>query len=125
MISRDEVLMGRDKEFPLTPELEANLSGLLVALNKFRSAYGKPMTVSSGYRPGHYNKDAGGAKGSAHEVCLACDFHDSDGAIDAWALANIAFLEHAGLYLENPNNTNGWSHLSTRRPGSGKTVFNP
>lgn len=125
MISRDEVLMGRDQEFPLTPELESNLDALMTALNAFRTHYAVPMTVSSGYRPGHYNKDAGGAKNSSHTTCEACDFHDPSGLIDAYCTANLDILEECGLYLEDPGHTVGWSHLTTRAPASGKRVFIP
>jgi hypothetical protein len=51
MISRDEILMGRDKQAPLTGPMEVNLEKLLKAVNKFRAVWGKPMKVTSGYRP--------------------------------------------------------------------------
>lgn len=105
--------MGRDTEFPLTLELEDNLNKLLEVLNKFREAYGKAMTVSSGYRPGHYNTDAGGAKNSNHRFCRACDFHDPDGAIDTFATEcdKDGRLKAWGLWLESPAHTPGWCHL--------------
>lgn len=124
MISREEVLMGRDKEFPLTPALESNLQKLLIALNKFRTAYGKPMVVTSGYRPGHYNKDAGGALHSSHLTCEACDFSDPQGILDAFCMANLKLLEDCGLWLESPMNTVGWCHLQIR-PVPNKRVFLP
>jgi len=114
LITRDEILMNRDAEFPLTPELEANLANLLIALNKFREIYGIPMIVTSGYRPGHYNTDAGGAANSPHITCEACDFHDPDGAIDTYCTHNLNVLIECGLYLENPPDTIGWSHLQVR-----------
>ena len=83
------------------------------------------MIVSSGYRPGHYNKDAGGAKGSAHAVCLACDFKDPTGDLDQWCMDHLDVLEQCGLYLESPNHTLGWCHLTIRAPGSGDRVFIP
>lgn len=125
MISRDEVLMGRDKEYPLTPELEANLQALLKSLNQFRDLYGIPMIVSSGYRPGHYNTDAGGAKGSAHMMCEACDFRDSDGSLDFFCANRLDVLEQCKLYLEMPKNTPGWCHLTVRPPKSGNRIFIP
>lgn len=114
MITREEVLMGRDKEYPLTPELEANLTKLLVALNKFRAAYGKPMIVTSGYRPGHYNKNAGGSKRSSHLTCQACDFADPTGGLAAYCIENIELLAEIGLWLESPARTKGWIHLQIR-----------
>lgn len=123
MITRTEVLMGRDKEFPLTPALETNLSKLLIALNKVRAAYGKPMKVSSGYRPGRYNTAAKGAKASAHITCQACDFSDPTGDLDAWCMQNLALLSSCGLRLEHPDSTPGWCHLDIKF--NGKVVFKP
>lgn len=124
-ISRDEVLMGRDTEFPLTPELETNLIKLLEALNKIRDAYGKPLSVSSGYRPGHYNSDAGGAANSPHKSCEACDFHDPDRALTNWILFNKQILPQCGLYMESPDRTVGWVHLQVRVIPSGNRIFIP
>lgn len=123
-ISRDEVLMGRDTEFPLTDELESNLARLLDSLNQFRDIYGIPMIVTSGYRPGHYNTDAGGAKGSAHLVCMACDFADADGAMKSWIKENPDVLVTCGLWQEAPASTPTWVHLDIRDRGS-RHVFLP
>lgn len=112
MISRDEVLMGRDKEFPLTDLLEQNLAVLLERVNKLRSLYGKPMYVSSGYRPGHYNSDAGGAKNSPHKSCEAVDFHDADGELKNWITPDI--LKQCELWMEDPGHTPTWMHVQIR-----------
>lgn len=130
MISRAEVLKGRDRDYPLSPELFENLDKLLNAVNKIREAYGKPLIVTSGYRPGHYNKSAKGAKRSAHMTCEAVDFRDSDGEFGKWCLANLKLLEECGLYMESPIYTHEppgkrWIHLQTRRPASGNRVFIP
>jgi uncharacterized protein YcbK (DUF882 family) len=112
MITRDEILMGRDKEYKLTPDLEANLQMLLIAVNKLRKLYGKPMHVSSGWRPGHYNKAAGGAKNSSHLTCEAVDFKDADGKIKDFITLKI--LEDCGLYMEAPHKTPTWCHVQIR-----------
>jgi uncharacterized protein YcbK (DUF882 family) len=112
-ISRDEILMGRDVEYPLSDELESNLADLLMKLNNFRDFYNIPMVVSSGYRPGRYNTAAGGAQHSNHIVCKACDFHDPDGTLDAFCMANLDKLTEFGLCLESPTSTPGWTHLDT------------
>lgn len=104
--------MGRDKEYPLSPELEANLVKLLIAVNKLRTLYGKPMYISSGYRPGHYNKDAGGAKNSTHITCQAVDFKDTDGKIKDFITLSV--LEECGLYMEAPHSTPMWCHVQVR-----------
>lgn len=124
-ITRAEVLMGRDQMAPLTPKLSENLTKLMLALNALRDLYGKPMIVSSGYRPPEINFAAGGAKQSNHMFCLACDFKDPDGALDRWCLENLSALEECGLYLEDPGHTPGWCHLQVVPPRSGKRVFIP
>lgn len=125
MITKQEVLMGREKEFPLTQEMETNLEKLLSALNKFRSHYGAPMLVSSGYRPEKFNTAAGGAKASNHMKCLACDFKDPSGVLAQYCLANLDILKECGLYLESPAHTKGWVHLQAVPPKSGNRVFIP
>jgi hypothetical protein len=124
VISRAEVLMGRDSEYPLTPELEANLVRLLASLNRFRTIYGKPMFVTSGYRPGKYNTKAGGAPHSAHLTCEACDFADGEGKLADYCIRNLSLLEKCGLWMESPAKTKGWVHLQIR-PVPGKRVFEP
>jgi hypothetical protein len=72
------------------------------------------MRVTSGYRPGRFNKAAGGAPSSAHLSCEACDFADGDGTLAEWCLANLHVLVAEGLWLEDPTHTKGWVHLQTR-----------
>jgi zinc D-Ala-D-Ala carboxypeptidase len=123
MILASEVLMGRHKTYPLDDKLLDNLGKLLVALNVVRKAYGKPLIVSSGYRPGSFNKAAGGATNSSHLTLEACDFDDPGRAFSKWCLANLKVLEEAGLWMENPAKTIGWVHLQIRP--TNQRVFNP
>ncbi len=112
MITMAEILMGREEEFPLSNELKANAKLLLVAVNKLRALYGRPMYVSSGYRPGHFNTSAGGAVNSPHITCQAVDFADRDGKLEAWLTEDI--LKECGLYKEDPIHTPTWVHVQTR-----------
>ena len=126
MISKAEILMGRDKDYPLDAEMQANLQKLLTAVNLFRKHYGKPMTVSSGYRPAAINaKVKGAAKKSNHMRCLAVDFKDTDGLIDKFCMDNLHILEACGLWLEHPEATPNWCHLQCVPPKSGNRVFKP
>lgn len=125
MITRAEILQGREIEHPLTPEMEANLEQLLRAVNVVRSAYERPMIVSSGYRPRVINSAVGGRVGSAHLRCQAVDFLDRAGLLAAWCLAHTDVLEAAGLYMEDPRWTPTWVHLQTNAPASGRRVFIP
>lgn len=130
LITRDEILMGRDTEFPLDEVLEHNLQLLLAAINQFRELYGKPMVVSSGYRPGYYNDRVSRAKHSNHIVCLAVDIHDPDGSLDQWiTLDNERTLELCGLWREGQAYTLGWTHFqvvpyASYKPGMSRS-FKP
>lgn len=122
-ITRDEVLMKRESEYPLDEILESNLQKLLVAVNKFREIYNIPMSISSGYRPAQYNIKVGGAKNSPHKTCEAIDFHDKDGKIKLFCLQNIKVLEECGLYIEDFNNTPTWVHMQVR--STRNRIFKP
>lgn len=121
MLTRDEVLMGRDVEYPLNQELEDNLINLLEAINRLYALTGIEFTVSSGYRPGRYNKAARGAKDSSHMTCQAVDLHDVNGRIKKAVTVNL--LEQCGLYMEDPRSTPTWCHLQVRPTVS--RIFKP
>ena len=128
MITKSEILMSRDTQYPddYTQEVSDNIDKLLECLNKFRVIYGKPMTVSSGWRPAALNATVkNAAKKSNHILGLACDFKDLDGSLDQYCLDNLDVLESCGLYLESPDKTSGWSHLQCVPPRSGSRVFKP
>lgn len=122
-VTEAEVLMGRDKAHPLDKGMKANLEKLMIAINLIRDLYGKPLTVSSGYRPAAQNVAAGGTKKSCHLTCEAVDFADADRKLTKWCLSNLDVLASAGLYMESPINTPSWVHLQTRAPKSGKRIF--
>lgn len=125
MVSAKEILMGRDNEFPLDEEQFYNLLDLLPRINLVRFHYNKPLYVSSGYRPGRYNSNAGGAAKSSHLTCEAVDFADPNGSFALWCLDNLATLKKAGLFMEDPRWTPGWVHLQSRKVRSGNRVFVP
>lgn len=126
MISANEVLMGRIKVEELSDELKLNLADLLIKLNKFRAEYGIPMIVSSGYRPASVNANTPGAsKTSAHMTCQACDFADPNGEIKEFIAKDPTILIRCDLYMEHPDSTPGWCHLSNRAPKSGNRIFKP
>lgn len=123
--SRKEILKDREIEYPLTPEMEQNLLKLIECLNVIREAWGKPIKVTSGYRPGRYNTQAGGAKNSAHVTCQAADLADADGLLKKFLSNNVELLEKAGLWMEHPSRTPQWVHLQLRKPKSGSRIFMP
>lgn len=127
MISKNEILMGREIANPLSKEQEVNLERLLVAVNKLRALYGKPMYVSSGYRPAAINAKIGGGKKSCHLTLEAVDFVDKDRSLTNFC--NDDILEECGLWMESPDVATTWCHLQLREPKSRwngrKRVFNP
>lgn len=123
--SRKECLKGREVADPLSAEQEANLQKLLVAMNQFREIYGKPLSISSLYRPASINAAVGGAKKSNHIMCLAVDFVDNDGALAKFVKENVPVLEKLGLYVEDLAHTPGWVHLQIVSPKSGNRFFIP
>jgi hypothetical protein len=123
--------MGRDAEYPLTVELALNLADLLCRVNFLRAIYGHPLSVSSGYRPGHFNKAAGGAKNSSHLTCEAVDLRDPNGHFARWIVLQGELLERLDLYVEDPlpapgyKGTPGWVHIQSRKVPSGNRIFRP
>jgi len=127
-ISLQELTMGRDKQFPneYTKEVQANLKVLHEKINVIRTAYGKPMTVSSGWRPAAINSATpNAAKASKHMVGLAVDIRDIDNSLWNWTVANLELIQELGLYLEDRRYTGSWVHYQIGAPKSGKRIFIP
>lgn len=128
MISKDELLRGRDKSFPdeFTQQISDNLDELLLILNKVRAAYGNPMKVTSGWRPSSINSMVkGAAPKSNHCTGNACDFLDTDGKLMEWCLTNLQLLTDLGIYLEDFRWTPNWVHMQNLPPKSRKRIFIP
>lgn len=127
-ISKDELLKGRDKKYPdeYTKDVSNNLDKLLIPLNKIRDAYGKPMLVTSGWRPNELNMHvAGAAAHSKHTLGLAADIQDSDGELLKWVLNNLGLMKQLNIYLEDFRWTPSWIHFQLGPPMSGHRVFIP
>lgn len=127
-ITKDELLMGRDKTHPkeYTKEISDNLDKLLAAINQVRATYGKPMRVTSGWRPPSINGSVpGAAKKSNHMLGLAVDISDKDGKLREWVLANLDLMGKLGIYMEDFRWTPNWVHFQVKPPASGKRIFIP
>ena len=128
MISKSEVLMGRDIKYPIdyTQEVSDNIDKILIPLNIVRKRYAKPMYVSSGWRPLAINSRLSNAgKKSNHIKGLAVDFRDIDGALRKWVVDHIEWLAGLGFYFEDFKWTNGWVHFQIVPPGSKRRVYIP
>lgn len=115
-------------KYPTTPEIDANLSALLIRLNRVRTEYNKPMTITSGLRSDAQQKaliasGKSNAPKSKHLIGAAADVADGDGAFYDWCKANEHLLEEVGLWCEE--RMGGWQHLQLYPPRSGKRWFNP
>ena len=124
MITLSE-LMGANStsEIPLTAQQQ--LVELLVKVNKVREVWGKPMTVTSGFRSMQHHVDIYRTKalragkpfsqlqvplGSRHLYGQAADFAD-DGSLYKWLHEHPEVMEMADVYGEL--NTQGWVHLQS------------
>lgn len=56
-----------------SPDIVTNLTRLAEALEKVRARLGRPIFITSGYRPTTYNLAIGGASRSYHRIGLAAD----------------------------------------------------
>jgi len=92
--------------FPINPKTGTCVSG---------STFG-------GFRPPECPQ---GSPKSSHKEGTGVDWYDPSGVIDDWCISHIARLAHHGIYIEHPSKTQGWSHWTTRRPGSGNRAFYP
>ena len=139
MISMDELLKGA-KLADQTPEIQANLQTLLDRINKVRTAWGKPMTVTSGLRTwedhtriykqkaqkeGKTFDESKVPKKSRHLFGMAVDIADPDKSLATWIQANLQLMEEIGFWFEDFNVTVNWCHFQTTPPLSGNRVFKP
>jgi len=115
MITPEEYLMGRDKEFPLDMLQAQNMANLLARVNWLLGKLNIQAKVSSGYRPSAINRKIGGAKMSTHTVCAGIDLHDKDRSLADLLRDNLDLLEECGLWLEHPDHTLSWVHLDTKQ----------
>lgn len=123
MISRKEL---NPHDYDLTPEQQVNFDKLCEVMNAVRSAYGRPMLVTSGVRSeldqARINPKA---RGSAHVRGGACDISDPDNNVWGWCMDNLALLAKLGLYLEDKRSTPRWVHFQIFPPKSGNRIFIP
>jgi hypothetical protein len=99
-------------------------------MNKLRTAYGKPLTITSGFRTEQKQREIYKNKGhvpmgSKHLSCEACDVYDPNKDLQQWLLVNIKLLEEIGLWIEHFDATPNWCHFQTCPPKSGLRFFKP
>ncbi len=111
-------------------EIEDNIIALVSAvLDPLREKYGKPITVTSGYRNIAINKTAGGAVTSQHTKGEAADIVGYDGSTEEnyklgrliVALGNFdqVIFEDVGKSDLEPK----WIHVSWKRIGDNRGII--
>ena len=144
MISAEEYFAGK----PHSTEDEIAAADLLVRVNDLLAeavrlcGFKRPTCPNTGTEISGSKGGAGdggfrlststtGSAKSSHKEARAVDVYDPGGWLDDWLDDyeigngdNTMLAEH-GLYREAPNATEGWCHLSTRAPHSGKRTFQP
>ena len=110
--------------YDTTPEVDDNLATLLSRINQVRTAWGKPMVVTSGLRSqADQARINPSAPKSKHLIGAAVDIADADGSLNAWLKADSSILEGAQLWCEERQG--GWQHFQIFPPGSGHRWFFP
>ena len=134
LITLEQYLMGRDKDYPLEYDEKAkqNAQTLLDKVNALLKEFNiTDAKITSGFRPQAINAAVpNAAKKSAHSTCEAVDILDNQTQdLAKKILDNKEILERFDLYLESPEHTKGknanWIHLQTRKTKSGNRVFIP
>ncbi|HRS68538.1 MAG TPA: D-Ala-D-Ala carboxypeptidase family metallohydrolase [Paludibacteraceae bacterium] len=110
-----------------TPEIRAKLNTLISVLDKIREQYGKPITVTSGYRCPELNKAVGGAvnpDGTPKSQHCKGEAADLVGANKAETKKIFEIAKELGNYDQLLFETNKagsvWVHISYKASGNRK-----
>ena len=90
---------------------------LVVLLQAIREHFGKPITITSGYRTAAHNAAVGGAKSSQHLLGRAADIQVADTTVEAVAAYAESLMPDwggVGRYPVKAGRTKGWVHVDTR-----------
>ena len=90
---------------------------LVVLLQAIREHFGKPVTITSGYRTAAHNTAVGGAKSSQHLLGRAADIQVQDTdplAVAAYAESLMPGWGGVGRYPVKPGRARDWVHVDTR-----------
>ena len=91
--------------------------GLVVLLQCIREHFGKPVTITSGYRTAAHNKAVGGAPYSQHCYGRAADIRVAGVPVEqlaAYAETLLPGTGGIGRYPVKAGRAKGWVHVDTR-----------
>lgn len=98
---------------------------LVVVLQCIREHFGKPVTITSGYRTAAHNTAVGGAKSSQHLLGRAADIQVAGVPVEdvaAYAESLLPGWGGVGRYPVKAGRTKGWVHVDTRAKKSRWTM---
>ena len=90
---------------------------LVVLLQCIREHFGKPITITSGYRTGTHNTAVGGSRSSQHLLGKAADIQVAGVSVEdvaAYAESLLPGWGGVGRYPVKAGRTKGWVHVDTR-----------
>lgn len=90
---------------------------LTVVLQCIREHFGKPVTITSGYRTAAHNAAVGGAKSSQHLLGRAADIRVEGVSVEdvaAYAESLMPDWGGVGRYPVKAGRATGWVHVDTR-----------
>ena len=90
---------------------------LTVVLQCIREHFGKPVTITSGYRTAAHNAAVGGAKSSQHLLGRAADIRVQGTSVEdvaAYAESLMPDWGGVGRYPAKAGRAAGWVHVDTR-----------
>ena len=90
---------------------------LTVVLQCIREHFGKPVTITSGYRTAAHNAAVGGAKSSQHLLGRAADIRVEGVSVEdvaAYAESLMPDWGGVGRYPVKAGRAAGWMHVDTR-----------
>ena len=90
---------------------------LTVVLQCIRDHFGKPVTITSGYRTPAHNAAVGGAKSSQHLLGRAADIRVQGVSVEDVAAYTESLMPDwggVGRYPAKAGRATGWVHVDTR-----------
>ena len=90
---------------------------LTVVLQCIREHFGKPVTITSGYRTAAHNAAVGGAKSSQHLLGRAADIRVQGVSVEDVAAYTESLMPDwggVGCYPVKAGRATGWVHVDTR-----------